>query len=234
MENFIKKVLAGKSDDNCHSYFVRFGKGDYKRRFLISLNRGAKIKVKASFEMANDLSRIAAEIGGGKVSGTVLSKRDISDVMSKNGIKGNSEEKRGGLFYKNNISEQELNGKQINALIDSAYFALLSAEGNGISLKIKQTLPKPGKDEEKINDKFCVLEIDGKYWPKIKEAFFWDVPESAKKAAIEHRLIIEEIELPKNEKDPAKMRELAIRKGRIVRKTIVDGNETLKEVPLSA
>jgi hypothetical protein len=100
-------------------------------------------------------------------------------------------------------------------------------------LKTKKSLPKPGKDKEKIDDKFCLMEIDGKYWLKIKEAFFWDLPE-CKKAYIEHEIKISEIILPKGEKEPAKIRELAKRKGTIVRKMIADGKETSREIPFEA
>lgn len=217
MESFIKKVLNGKSDEDSHRYFLRFGKGDYKRRFLISLNKGAKIKVKTSFELANDLVKFVNENKKVKFSGKVL---------SKNKVEGMEGRKKAGVFVYE-VSECSINE------FENAYYYLLDVNDSEIILKIKKALPKPGKDEEKIDEGFCSLAVDAKYWPALKNAFFWDVPE-CKKAEIEHELKISEIVMPKAEKDPAKIRELAGRKGSIIRKMIVDGKESEKEYKIEA
>jgi hypothetical protein len=92
---------------------------------------------------------------------------------------------------------------------------------------MKKKLPKPGKSgDAKIDDKFCVLEADLKYWPQIREAFM--LPE-CRKCKISHTFVIEEIILPKGEQDFAKMRELAKRKGRIIRKMEADGQQNSEE-----
>jgi len=217
MESFIKKVLAGKPDEESHRYFVRFGKGDYKRRFLISLAKGTKIKLKTSFEFANDLVKFVNENKNVKFSGKVLTKEKIA---------GKEGRKKAGVFVYE-ISESSIEE------FENAFYYLLDVNDSEIVLKIKKSLPKPGKNEEKIDDKFCSLEMSQKYWNSVKDAFFWDIPE-CKKAEIEHELIIKEIIIPKEEKEPAKMRENAIRKGTIVRKMNIDGNETRKEIPFEA
>lgn len=217
MESFLKKVLTGKGDGDSHRYFLRFGKGDYKRRFLISLNRGAKIKVKTSFEFANDLVRFVEENKEVKFSGKVLSR---SKVEGKEG------KKKAGVFVYE-ISESSIKE------FDNVYYHLLDVNDSEMVLKTKKSLPKPGKDEEKIDDGFCSLVVEPKYWAKLKETFFWDIPE-CKKAEIEHELKINEIITPKGESDPVKIRELAKRKGTIIRKTNVDGRESSKEIPVEA
>jgi len=225
MECFIKKVWEGKGDE-VHDQFIRFGKGHYKGRAVLVLMKTGKIKLKGSFEWANDFSEIISELGGGKVSGVVLSKSDISSVMSENNIQGNSESKKGGMFYKNNIVEQELSKEQIKLLIDNSYFSLLDADADNLKLKIKKKLPKPGKKEEKVDDKFCQLELELKYWPQIKEAFM--LPE-CKRCRISHEVVVEEIILPEGEKDFAKIRELSKRKGKIIRNMEVDKQESKEE-----
>ncbi len=104
--NFIKKIVDGEIDEGVHLQFIRFGKGGYRGRFLLNFWKTKKIKLKTSFEFANDLVALCSRFGKGKVSGIVLSKKDISDMMSQNNIEGNSEKKKGGLYYKNNISDQ--------------------------------------------------------------------------------------------------------------------------------
>jgi hypothetical protein len=115
----------------------------------------------------------------------------------------------------------------------NAYYYLLDTNDSEITLKIKKALPKPGKDEEKIDDAFCSLDLDLKYWSQVREKFFWDVPEG-KKAEIEHTLLINEIVFPKEEKDPVKIRELAKRKGALIRKMNVDRKEIIKKYAMEA
>jgi hypothetical protein len=217
MESFVKKILAGKSDDDSHRYFIRFGKGDYKRRFLISLAKGAKIKVKTSFEFANDLVKWVNENKKVKFSGKILSKDKVQKLEGK---------KKAGVFV---YEVEECSLEEFG----NAYYYLLDVNDSEMILKIKKALPKPGKDEKKIDDGFCSLIVEPKYWNSLKDVFFWDIPE-CKKAEIEHELIIKEIIVPKEEKDPAKVREKAIRKGIIVRKMNIDGKESSKEIPFEA
>ncbi len=219
MECFIKKIFIGKTDEICHKQFVRYGKGIFAKRALLNLDVGGAIKVRGSFEWANEFVYLVSELAEVKISGIVLSKELIEGLNGK---------KKGGLYG----YEFSGNSSEVKKIADKAYATLLDAAGNEIDLKIKKRLPKPGKSGEgKINDKFCQLEAGLKYWPKIKEAFFWDLPE-CKKVKIEHEYIINEIVLPKDEKDFAMLRVLAKRKGKLVRKIVVDGREISREVEM--
>ena len=231
--NFVKKIVDGEIDEKVHQQFIRFGKGEYRGRFLLNLWKAKKIKVKSSFEFANDFVALVSGFGNCKVSGIVMSKKNISEVLSQNNIQGDSESKKGGLFYKNDIPSQEITGEQLKALEEESYFALLDVEGEEFKLKMKKKLPKPGKSENKIDDKFCQLEADEKFYSKIKEDLFWDVPES-KKVSVKHSVNVSEIVPPEGEKDFAKIRELAKRKGKIVRIIEIDGQATEKEIDLEA
>ncbi|MCH7568238.1 MAG: hypothetical protein IIA87_02350 [Nanoarchaeota archaeon] len=213
MESFIKKIFRGESDEEVHKYFVRFGKGDYKRRFLISLNKVGKIKLRASFELANDFVNFVKENKDVKFSGKILTKEKVP---------GKEGRKKSGYFVYE-ISESSIEK------FEDAYFYLLNVEDPDIVLKIKKKLPRPGKKADKIDDKFCSLDLDKKYWPMVKDAFFWDVPENVKKVSIEHELIIDDIIFPEDVDNPVKIRELAKRKGKIIRMTIVDGKEKSEE-----
>ena len=61
----------------------------------------------------------------------------------------------------------------------------------------------------------------------------FDIP-SFKSAEITHTFLIKEIIIPKGEPDPAKMREMAKKKGIIIRKIIVDEKEEIKEKEFTA
>ena len=231
--NFIKKVVEKNIDGKVHRQFTRFGKGEYKRRFLLSLWKTKKIKIKSSFEFANDLVALCSEFGSCKVSGILMSKKDISNLMKEKDIEGNSESKKGGLYYQTNIPLQELNEEQLKELEGNSYFTLLDLEGKDFKLKIKKKLPKPGKNEDKIDGKFCQLEADEKLYSKIKKDFFWDIP-NAKKINTKHKIIIESIIMPEGEKDFSKIREIAKRKGKIIREADIDGKIIIKEYEFEA
>lgn len=227
--NFIKKILNGEIDESVHRQFIRFGKGKYPKRFPISLWKTKKIKVRAGFEFVNDLVLLCSKLGNAKVSGMTLSKTNLSELMSQNNIEGDSEAKKGGLYFKNNIPDQELKKEQLRELEKASYSTLLDIEGEGFKLKIKKKLPKPGKSEKKIDDKFCQFEAENKFYSLIKEELFWDMPE-AKKIEISYTVMVQEIVMPKGEKDYAKIRDLSKRKGKMIRKVNIDGQETTKEI----
>lgn len=212
MDCFLKKVLEGKGDGSSHKYFLRFGKGNYKGRFLLSYSKSDKIKIRGSFEWANDFVNFVNENKNAKFSGKVLMKDKIA---------GKDGRKKGGCFVYE-VSESSIE------YFKNAYYYLLDANAGDIVLKVKKALPKPGQNAKKIDNKFCALDLDAKYWNAFREAFFWDFPD-CKKAVIEHELIVNEIEMPSGISDPAKVRELAKRKGRIIRKINCDGRESVKE-----
>lgn len=222
MDCFIKKIWEGKAEQ-AHNYFVRFGKGQFANRAALNLQKGTKIKLRGSFEWVNDFVILASELTEIKFSGIVLGKQELSGLGYG--------KKKAGIFEYN---VQELQNRQIQELKDRVYAMLLDAESadQGLKLKIKKKMPKPGKSGEgKTDDKFCQLEADLKYWQQISEAFM--LPE-CKKCKISHTYIIEEIILPAGEKDPEKLRLLAKRKGKIIRKIEADKRESQEEKKFEA
>jgi hypothetical protein len=207
MKATIRKVLENESDQDSHGYFVRFGKGKYENRFAISLIKGKKIKIKGSYEFANDFVNFVKLNNVKKFSGKVLSKESVAGFPGR--------KKAGSYVYE--VSDSSLEE------FENPYFYLVDADESEIVLKIKKSLPKPGKDSSKIDDKFCFLEVDLGLWKEVHETFFWDMPEDIKKTKISHTLVINEIILPNDTADPVKVRELAKRKGQIIRKSEIDG-----------
>ena len=218
--NFIKKLFDGKIDESVHRQFTRFGKGVYGGRAGISLWKTKKVKVKGGFEYANDFVLICSDLTEMKFSGVIISKESVDE------LKQFDEKKKAGVYY---YEVAEINNSLIKEISKKVYYMLLNGEGEGIKLKIKKKLPKPGKSEEKIDNKFCSLEADEKYFNKIKEDLFWDVPD-CKKAEIKHEYNITEIVAPEDEDDFAKVRELAKRKGTVKRIIEFDGQQKVNDV----
>ncbi len=216
MDCFIKKVWQDKGEE-VHNYFVRFSRGNFENRALLNLQRTKKIKLKGSFEWSSDFVNIAAEISSLKFSGIILSKDEIEELAEFPSKK------------KEKIIQYEVEGvdsEKIKMIKNRAYNLLLDAENEEVKLKMKKKLPKPGKGEGKVNDKFCQLELDLKFWPQIKEFFM--LPE-CKKCKIAHTFVVEDIIIPEGEKDFTKIRELAKKKGKIIRKLEVDKQEQKEE-----
>jgi len=216
--NFIWKIFHDKIDEAVHRQFIRFGRGEYQKRALLSLwKTGSKVKFKSSFEFANDITFFVSRLGNFSFYGKILSKKPIDELQGK--------KKAGKWVY----DVKNITSSQIEELAKEVYYFLLNADSMGIKLRIKPSLPKPGKEEDKVDDKFCQLEIDEKFYRELKEDFFWDIPE-CKKAMIEHKFIIKEIILPKTEeRDFAKLREMAKRKGKIVRIINIDDKNIVSE-----
>jgi len=233
--SFIKKILEKKSDESVHNQFVRFGKGTFNGRALIKFIKTKEVKISSSFEYANDFVELITDIVDKmNVSGIVLTKENISGIMKENNILGNAKTKRGGLYYLNNIDSQDLNQNQLKLLMKESYFTLLDIDAEGIAFKCKKKLPKPGKSEKKIDDKFCSLKADLKYWDKLKECFFSDFPSDARKGSAKHTFEIQNIIAPTGEKDYEKIRLLSKRAGKIRRILDINKNEEINEFEFEA
>ena len=113
-------------------------------------------------------------------------------------------------------------------------FLGLSFSFDDNELKIKPKAPKsakPSSDSEKgPKVDFCKLKTRDK---EVAKDLFFDI-DDFKQAEVKHEFIIEEITAPSNEPDPIKMREKAVRKGKLIRKIEVDGVKQVKEYVFSA
>jgi len=136
------------------------------------------------------------------------------------------------------IIEKEMSGIEIMEFLDKfpkTFFALTFKTDDGsMELKIQPKAPKsakPGSKSDKGSDlkiNFCKLKTCDS---KIADGFVFEKSDW-KKAEITHTFFIDEIIIPeemKNEKDFAKVREAAKRKGRILRVANIDGQEFKSE-----
>ena len=60
MKCFIKKVWEGNGEE-VHDYFIRFSKGQFENRAALTLQKSTKIKLRGSFEWANDFVKMVSE-----------------------------------------------------------------------------------------------------------------------------------------------------------------------------
>lgn len=220
--NFIKKIFDGKEDESVHLQFQKFSKGEFRNRAIINAkNSSGKYSINTTYEFANGLiEELAKKLGDKKanVTGAIISTQDLTgDLDFKN--------KKQFMGVKQYIIEKEMSGKEITELINKfprAFFGL-SFKTQDSELKVKAKAPKSAKPstkgEEKPKADFCKLKTTDR---EIAKDFIFEKPEF-KKAEIAHTFLITDLVLPKDEKDFAKIREMAKRKGKIIREVEIDG-----------
>ncbi|MFP4112059.1 MAG: hypothetical protein ACLFUO_03595 [Candidatus Woesearchaeota archaeon] len=222
--NFIKNIWNNDVDEVAHAKFVRYGKGEFvKEEFKIKA--GSKIQVWAGFEYVEVLFRMMAEVvtEPGSVKGTIVSKQDIKSKFDELGI----EPKK--ITGKKYTVEETLDPEQFKKFVDtfSEYYMLLKAKSGNNEIKTKTSVPKPGK----LVEKFASAKFDKSALDMIKKEFLFDHDGNFKEAVINHTYRIDDIIVDESlvEKDPARARLEAKRKGTLIRKSVVDGEEVTEE-----
>ena len=221
--NFIKKIFDGVTDKSVHLQFQKYSKGEFRDRALIRVKAsGKRYTIYTSAEFANELVRATAEKLGeekSKITGAIVSTNDLTgelDFKYKKQFQG----------VKRYLIENDMSGVEIIALLDKlpkAFFAL-SFEAGEDKLKIKPKAPKSSKSKKKgeaPKPDFCKLITKNK---EIAKNFVFE-DSDFKEANINHTFLIDEIVIPeelKQEKDFSKVREMAKRKGKIIRNVVID------------
>lgn len=232
MDFFIHKLCSGRTDELVHLQFEKYSRGLFKNRAIV---QGRNSKGNYSFSTTSEYSgefvrACAEELGDSKtkVEGVIISTKELppnikyGDISQFMGVK------------KYSISG-EYSGDEIISICDSvprAFIALSFSTGK-TELKIKSKAPKsakPSNNSDDIKVDFCKLKTTN---PEFAKKLFFDVPDF-KTAEARHDFDIKDIDVPTDEKDPVKMRERAIRKGKIIRRLIVDDRTETKEYNFSA
>jgi len=226
--NFIKKIFDKKVDESVHLQFQKFSKGEFRNRALIEVKKTGKgYSIKTSAEFVNGLVRTVAEKlgkGNSKVTGAIVSTQDLTGELE-------FKDKKQFQGVKRYLIDKEMTGTEIIDLLEKfpKNFFALTFEVGDMKLKTKPKAPKSGKagKEKDSGPKadFCSLKTSDK---NIASGFVFE-REDFKDARINHTFFVDDIIMPEGEEDFAKIREMAKRKGRIVRKAIVDGVEMEKE-----
>ncbi|MEN7982026.1 MAG: hypothetical protein ABFQ65_01100 [Nanoarchaeota archaeon] len=230
--NFIKKIVDNKIDESVHLLFQKFSRGEFRNRAMIEVkNSNGKYTIKTSAEFANGLVRDMAEkLGEDKtqVIGAVVSTNDLAGELE-------FKEKKQFQGVKRYLIDKEMSGEELIGLLEKfpkTFFALSFNVGDD-KLKIKPKAPKagkPGKEGEDPKVDFCSLKTKDK---EIAKSFVLE-KDDFKFAKINHTFFVENIIQPEGEKDFAKIRELAKRKGKIVRKAGIDGEEMSRDIEFEA
>ncbi|MBD3252449.1 hypothetical protein GF386_01840 [Candidatus Pacearchaeota archaeon] len=238
MDFFIKKIFDGKSDELVHLQFKKFSKGEFKNKAMIVAKKtSGKYSISTTQEYSNEFVRAMAEkLGEEKtsVTGVVVSTRDLTGELD-------FQNKKQFMGVKQYIIEREMSGTEILNLCEKfpSSFIGLSFKTGDSELKIKPKAPKSAKPstkgEEKPKVDFCKLKTSD--INLISNLIFDPEARDFNKIEIKHDFFIEDIIIPeelKQEKDFSKIREMAKRKGKIIRELDIDGRKIKKECEFEA
>lgn len=233
MESVIKKIFAENNDENVHNEFIKFGKGEFKFRYLIEAKKQKdKWSIKTSAEFTNFFVRKCLETVSGdlKLHGVIIYTSELD------GNKLSVERVKQFMGVKQYIINTEAKAQDILELMENyprAFYALSFSAGN-CELKIKAKAPKNGKPSNKGEGEpkadFCSLKTPNK---EIIDDLFFDVPDF-KEIKVKHTIQINEVILPQGVEEPTKIRELARKKGKIIRELNIDGTKSFMEKDFEA
>lgn len=234
MENIFQKISEGRKDEDVHREFVKFSKGVFDNKYLLDAKKQkAGWSIKAGAEFANFLVKTCASKAQGEIhlKGVIVSTMDLrKEVPFPHG------DVKQFMGIKQLVIDTKTTPDKLLSLMEKqpkAFYALSFVSGSN-ELKIKPKAPKSAKPasggEKEPKAEFCSLKTSDY---EISNSLFFDMPDF-KEISVNHSIVIKEIELPKGETDPVKIRENAIRKGIIRRRIIADGKETVKEYPFEA
>ena len=234
MKFFIRKIFDDEVDELAHLQFVKYSRGEFKNKAMVTCKAQAKgiFRIGTTAEYSNELVRFLAEKIGDdevKVSGVIMTTLDLEGQFEY-------DEKKNALGIKKYVLEREMSGSKMLELLDKfpKCFFGLSFSFKGTELKIKPKSPKSAKPSSKgeaeIKVDFCKLKSDDK--ELVKELLF-DV-DGFKEVIVNHTFMIDEIVVVDELKaeageDYKRIKEEAKRKGKVVRKLVVDGVEKVVE-----
>jgi len=236
MDSFIKKIFSRETDDLVHFQFIKFGKGSFDNRAMIrAKNISGKFSIATTYEYAKEIIMTLAErLGDNKtqVTGALISALDLNFDY---------DERKMAMGIRKYMLNREMTGKQILELcnkMDKAFFGL-SFNADETELIISPKSPKSAKgvssakkQDEKAKIDFIKIKTTDK--ELVNSLIFDDEAKDFNKIEIKHDFIINDIIMPAGEKDFAKIRELAKRKGKIIRYLDIDGRAVRKEADFEA
>jgi hypothetical protein len=197
-----------------------------------------KFTIDTTAEYARELVRAMGEkLGSGKtqVTGALISALDLDGFKY--------ESKTSAIGVRKYRIDREMAGNEIVEICDTVIKAFigLSFKVGDDELKVKDKSPKSAKgassapkEDAELKIDFCKLKTTDR---KLVDGLVFEPEAKGKKIEVKHDFIITDIVVPaelKNEKDFAKVREGALRKGKIIRYLDIDGKKTKKEIGLEA
>lgn len=226
--NFMKNIHDNSVDDKTHQKFIRYGIGQFEKEEM-KITVGSSIKVYAGFEYLDTMFWMLSEVVKDDVelNGTIVSKKDILSEIKDFGIEPKN------VTGKKYTIKETFSADRFREFVKtfSGYVLLVKVKSKPYALTMKASVPKPGK----LVEKFLSATFSKDDYDLIRKELLFDHEADFKQASIRHLYEITNIDIPEEyEDDPAKARLHAVRKGKVIRKMVIDGEERINEFPLAA
>jgi len=226
---------------NIHRHFYRYSKGDFIGPALKITKTKSKITLKGSFEYEDFIQELVTKTNSENninIKGILIAGNDVSNLISNLGLNWVLKRSTGKTInYKASVMEEiskEVLLECIEKFRETSYLLLSFNINPTCKVTTKNKIPQPSKKKVEEDDldkrvQFCngVMGNNEKFENLIVEFaledFKNDLPSKWKDIELTNTYKINEIELPKNQKDSVLLRILAIRKGKITRTVNVDG-----------
>jgi len=225
--DFIHDIYEKDIQDRIHRKFVKYGLGEFEREVLY-LKTGSNVHIQAGIDYLDILFFLLGKYAEQDISiiGDLVASEDIKDNLSSFGITPvSSRAKKYALRETFTPSRFQDFLRQF-----SCYYMLFSAKSGKNSITVKKSLPQKGS----LVEKFVSAKFDKKYLKDIQDDFLFDWQGDFRQAELHHTFVIEELivdpELLK--RDAARARLEAQRKGKILRRKIIDGQESVTHVEM--
>lgn len=233
---FIKNIFEKNFNEEVHLNLLKYSKGEFCKKLLIETKKSKDgYKIKTGPEFANYFVKKGLELAKNKlqIKGIIVSTNDLNFPFSneKKQFMGIKQYKIEGIFDSREILDFLNKNPKI--------FFALSFSFPGYELKIKPKMPKSPKPSNKIEDKedlspdFCSLKTTVE---EIIKDLLFDVKENFNEIMVEHRIVVNEIVYPTGfqKMKPEEIREKSKRKGKIIRRLVIDGKERTSEAEFIA
>jgi hypothetical protein len=232
--NFIKNVSEKKVDPFTHHEFVRYSIGSFdKEPFTIQV--GKNIKIQSGFEYVNTFCRFLASIATTniEIGGAIPTAKDVLKILQDAGLKVTQDKrfgKKGAIYNVQGSLTPQKTTQLLNSLLGC--YTLLDLTDGSRSMKVKKKeTPKLGSPSEK----FVTVVLPLSDLPKIIAEFLFDQKVTTF-SSVQVLQTYEIVEIKVDEKlvlvEPERARTEALRKGRIIRRVIIDGKESKTEIPM--
>lgn len=237
------KIIEGKPDEYVHAKLMKYGIGEHPGPRAVLKFSKARITFKADLDMEKAFIKAylaGAPSGTHKLTGTVVSYDDIREESNKlrMPLMWKVSKGKGATTYKAKLSEaaplEDIRG--LMGIDSPTTFFLISltpkVSGSAAKLSTKTSFPKGGPSDDEDSEKdptFTKGALDNTPVVQnyLNEHLYPDVVdkigERTKSVTIKQTIYIDDIEIPN---DPnlsfSEKRKLAKKKGRLVRKVMID------------
>ncbi len=250
--DWVAKIINGAADEFAHAKLVKYGIGTHPGpRVRLTVSR-SRITFKADLDLEKVFLRTYASTapeGLHKVSGQVITYTDRTEEFKALPVPlyFSRSKGKGAPVFKAKVKEL-VQLSDLKALLDldgaTTFFLLSVSPSDGtkpwkVATKTsfpKRGAPDSGGEEKKKDPTFTKGALANT--PEVMQLLLSEllpdmrdsVTEKTKKVAIDHEIVIEDIEVPN---DPSlsfsEKRRLAKKRGRLVRRITVDGDERVLE-----